>query len=972
MQARHILMGEFQTFWWGHPYLGASGFYWAAAGFKLLGPSTFVLRFVSLVISMLAVIFSGLLSKELFGKKWSLYTLLWWIIPAVYLTRLSLTPYCYINCVAYGNIALYLACITLYKKPQSKPLWFLLGLFMGLLLWEHLVNVCYLGAISIFVLQYLYQNPGKRKIPLLLLFTGFLIGNFPFWFWNIRHNFETITAMLIGKNASGNEILPRVDYVFLKLLPELLGNGNLTFAFWNDQDVKHRLMYFIGFLYIPVLVYTLYLLKNTFVSMFRRMEKAGQKTLMNPVILLFFFACGQVIVSQYWKGLYLMPSYSAIPILFTAFAKKISSRYKSIPAVMILLLLFITAIDNYKMHENDIPLRHNPRPVEQLISFLKQNNISHAYAHYNIAWYLMFEADEKIVTSDFNGFLDHLFYQNEKTGIDMNPFFTMMHKVDLSDNVACITHDILNPISRELEDYLYILGADYKKRRIGHYTVYYQFTKPYQSLHEILPGAWNLSSDTPTKNLNYIFDKNISTVWIAPSELKKDLSLDIKFNEAKNLNRLVLDPGEKVFMYPKNFKIDFFLQGKPVQTNTYKAPGLTGMDWMGNHPKIDLKGDLGVSFKKAILCDELKITLKKSSSPEENEWALAELTLFEENKDFPILPHPNEVSPQELKNLHTILQKENVEAVYSNDLWNTYFTLYYGSRIKTVTLTERLAEKLNKMTRNIYFNQKCAFLVPRIHPSIMQILKKEQIPQKVIPLSFGDLVLTLPVLYKAPYFWDNNQFYNITLKQTAFDLLKEAKIHSDQNQWKEVKQICKEINRTYPSFLESFKLLKESYARTGNIKREKEFEHYIAQNMTPKLPSGTEFEDHLQFMGLSMSTDLNNLKPGNTINITYYWYCLQQDTRNLAIFVHFENDQGQSLFQDDYDGSSLNNPVKEWLPGEIIKINSSVRIPEKISAQKIKVYLGVWEPLKGRRLKISRKTSDEKNRSIFVTDLNIL
>lgn len=969
MQARHILMGELQTFWWGHPYLGASGFYWAAAGFKLLGSNTFVLRLVSLIISMLAVIFSGLLAKELFGKKWSLFTLMWWIIPAAYLTRLSLTPYCYINCVAYGNIALYLACTTLYKKPDSKPLWFFLGLFMGLLLWEHLVNVCYLAAIGIFILQYLYQNPGKRKAPILLLLTGFLIGNFPFWFWNVRHHFETITAMLVGKNASSNELLPRIHYVFLKLLPELLGNGNLTFAFWNDPDIKHRLMYFIAFLYVPVLLYTFYLLKNTLLRLLKRPATATSETMMDPVVLLFFFACGQVIVSQYWKGLYLMPSYSAIPLLVTAFAKTLSKRYKSIPALMILLLFFINSVDNYKMHENDIPLRHNPRPVDQVVSFLKQNNITHAYAHYNIAWYLMFESKEEIVTSDYNGFLDHLFYQNENTGIDMKPFFNMMHKVDLSDNIACITHDVLNPISKELEDYFAILGADYKKRRIGQYTLFYQFIRPIQTLREILPATYSLSSDTSSADLKNICDKNMNTLWITPC--KKDTFLELQFNQAQKINRLVLDPGEKVDAYPRNFTIHFSLQGQSVQNQTYNAPGMTGMDWMGNHPKIDLKGDLGICFKKPVLCDKIKISLNPAQASGEAQWAIAELTVFEENKNFPVLPHPNQVAPNELKKLHNLLQKEKIEAIYSNDLWNTYFTLYYQNLIKTVTLTERMNEKLYKMTRNIYFDHKNAFLIPHIHPSIMLTLEKEQIPDKVIPFSFGDLIITSPVLYKAPYFWDNNQFYNLVLKQNAFELLSKAKEFSKKKQWKRVKDTCIEVNRVYPYFLDSFKLLKKSYKELRKNKKMTEFENYILNELTPKMPSDTRFENHLQFLGLTLASDTNQLKSGSTLEITYFWHCLSKDERNLFPFVHFENTQGQNLFQDNSGGTAVNNPIKEWLPGEIIKIKSSVHIPAHVTPQTLKMYLGVWEPGKERRLKISHTNSSEKDRSVFVMDLII-
>lgn len=970
MQARHILMGELQTFWWGHPYLGASGFYWAAAGFKLLGSSTFVLRLVSLIISMLAVIFSGLLAKELFGKKWSLFTLLWWIIPAAYLTRLSLTPYCYINCVAYGNITLYLACITLYKKPESKPLWFFLGLFMGLLLWEHLVNVCYLAAIGLFILKYLYQNPGKRKAPILLLLTGFLIGNFPFWFWNIRHNFETITAMLIGKNASSNELLPRVDYVFFKLLPELLGNGNLTFAFWNDPDIKHRLMYFIAFLYIPVLLYGLYLLKNTLLRFFKNTKTATSEALMDPVILLFFFACGQVIVSHYWKGLYLMPSYSAIPILFTAFAKTLSRRYKSIPVLMLLLLLFITSVDNYKMHENGIPLRHNPRPVDQVISFLKQNNITHAYAHYNIAWYLMFESKEQIVTSDYNGFLDHLFYQNENTGIDMKPFFSMMHKVDLSDNIACISHDVLNPISGALEDYFAILGADYKKRRIGQYTVYYQFVNPVRTLKEILPETYSLSSNTDSADLENICDKNISTLWTVPC--KKETFLELRFKKAEKINRLVLDPGEKTEAYPRDFTLHFSLQGKPVYTQTYKAPGLTGMDWMGNHPKIDLKGDLGISLKTPVLCDNLRIAINSAGGSPEAEWTIAELTVFEENKNCPILPHPDQVAPDELKKLHDLLQKEKIEAIYSNDLWNTYFTLYYENRIKTVTLTERMNEKLYKMTRNIFFNRKNAFLIPHIHPGIMVNLQKEQIPVNVIPFSFGDLILTSPVLYKAPYFWDNCQFYNLSLKQEAFELLSKAEEFSLKKQWKLLKNTCKEVTRIYPFFLDAFKLLKKSYDQLGKPDKAKVIQAYISDELTPKIISDTEFESHLRFMGMTVHSDKNTLKPGGTLDLTYYWHCLKKEERDLSAFIHFENAEGQTLFQDDYEKTAGNNPMKEWLPGEIIKIKSSVRIPDSLSPQPVRMYLGVWEPQKGRRLKISRKKSSEKDRSIFVMDFTIL
>ncbi|EKD25862.1 MAG: hypothetical protein ACD_79C01466G0006, partial [uncultured bacterium] len=75
------------------------------------------------------------------------------------------------------------------------------------------------------------------------------------------------------------------------------------------------------------------------------------------------------------------------------------------------------------------------------------------------------------------------------------------------------------------------------------------------------------------------------------------------------------------------------------------------------------------------------------------------------------------------------------------------------------------------------------------------------------------------------------------------------------------------------------------------------------------------------------------------------------------------------MIQNDHEGMYGENPIIEWLHGEIIKENSTIKIPGNIKSKKFRLVMGIWEPLKNKRIKITQSDVPTTNREIYIADI---
>ncbi|MGH7319496.1 MAG: ArnT family glycosyltransferase, partial [Candidatus Rokuibacteriota bacterium] len=392
LMTRHLLQSEFVAIWWGQPYPGTLHIYLAAPLFWLLSPTTVVLRLAPLGLSLVATLVSYLFARDLFGPRWALLTLGWWVVPPAFLTRLSLTPYTYIGSVAWGTVVLYLTHRVVSRGAPRKPGWFLIGFFSGLALWDHLISLCYVATAALWLALDRFREARRplragwvRRLvaqPVWGLgLAGVFVGSAPLWSWNAMHRFETFTEMVQPGVASGHAILGHLELIFGDFAIDILGRAK---HFWIDLSGERVLTALILLVYGPMLAYYL---SHFATRAWRSWREAARPVGGSPpglalVFVSFLLACAQVVFSSYEKALYLMPLYSSVPLLLTGYARALSRASRWLVVLVSAGVLAIHAADTAKLYQASHSVRHNPRPVDAAINFLDRQAIRHVYAHH--------------------------------------------------------------------------------------------------------------------------------------------------------------------------------------------------------------------------------------------------------------------------------------------------------------------------------------------------------------------------------------------------------------------------------------------------------------------------------------------------------------------------------------------------------------------------------------------------------------
>jgi Dolichyl-phosphate-mannose-protein mannosyltransferase/F5/8 type C domain len=760
LMARHILQGEHVAFWWGHPYLGTVGVYVTAALFWLFGSTTTTLRLAPALLSLVGVGFSYATARLLFGRRWALLCLLWWAVPPAFLLRLSVTPYEYTASVTIGSAALYLTYRAL-AQPRPRPaLWYLLGLSWGLALWDHLVTAGYiLTSVGAVALAFLHR--AERGAPAARLrealeqsaparcAAGFVLGSLPFWVWNIRHGFETLTEVVWPAAKASDGLLQRVSALALDLGPELLGRAQ---GFWHVR-ANTAWIFAVWFVYAPAVAYA------TCLAGRRWRAASGASGFGTPdaprlglAVASFWLACAQVGLTRYHLARYLVPIYSSTPLLLVAYLRGLSQRAASLTAVAIVGILALHGADTVRLWEGNGGPRE--RPTAEVIRLLHQAGIGHVYAHYRVAWPIMFESGETIVASDFHvgeGFLGGKTSRGPRSGVYMRPYFDAIEQVDLAPRVAVVTHERLKiPAARELEEALRLLGAAYEEHRIRRYTVFHDFRPPVRHVREIPPSVIALHASERADLARLALDRSISTAWT--TRPGSDAILELELDRPRRVAGLVLDPGDHVDEYPGGVRIEVLQDGSSWQTVVDVPHHLGGISWLGEHPKLNRRGTLEVRMTPREI-QRLRIHgVARDARP----WTVAEVVLYEEDPTVRGARPGAQGGPMPLLRA---IEELGITAVYADDEANVLLTHRLPPSVHTVTLRDR--RPAGHGERIVRFDQTNGFVLRTASPLLEGRLRRSGVPFAVREWPGGVLYFAAPAPGLPPAYWDYEQLLEI-------------------------------------------------------------------------------------------------------------------------------------------------------------------------------------------------------------------
>lgn len=204
LMARHILLGERPTFFYGQAYMGSLDAWLIAAGFRLLGDSVSTIRIVQTALYLLVVATGYAVvwrwsQRAVIAAVAGLALAVPTVNMALYTTA---TLGGYNETLLLGNIMLLLGYDVTHEHRSSGWRWAALGLAAGVGWWTNGLIVAYALPMGLLVLN----SEGKRTPRMaslrqiapkvLVALVGFAVGSAPWWWFDITHNGAAISTFL--------------------------------------------------------------------------------------------------------------------------------------------------------------------------------------------------------------------------------------------------------------------------------------------------------------------------------------------------------------------------------------------------------------------------------------------------------------------------------------------------------------------------------------------------------------------------------------------------------------------------------------------------------------------------------------------------------------------------------------------------------------------------------------------------------
>jgi hypothetical protein len=187
LMTRHLLHGEFPTFYWGQAYGGSQEVFLTAPLFWVAGPSWLVLRLVPMALSAVAAVIVWRVGLRTIGAPRALgAAALLWLWPPWMIWAVSHQLGFYGSDVLYGSLLLLLA-LRIVERPDAWRVG-LFGLVLGMAFWQTSQIVPLAAGVIVWTvcrsprsLRYLWA-----AVPLAIL------GALPWLVWNTSHGWASL------------------------------------------------------------------------------------------------------------------------------------------------------------------------------------------------------------------------------------------------------------------------------------------------------------------------------------------------------------------------------------------------------------------------------------------------------------------------------------------------------------------------------------------------------------------------------------------------------------------------------------------------------------------------------------------------------------------------------------------------------------------------------------------------------------
>ncbi len=170
--------------------------------------------------------------------------------------------------------------------------------------------------------------------------------------------------------------------------------------------------------------------------------------------------------------------------------------------------------------------------------------------------------------------------------------------------------------------------------------------------------------------------------------------------------------------------------------------------------------------------------------------------------------------------------------------------------------------------------------------------------------------------------------------------------------------------RSRPDELKKVRGLYKALQKKDDLARvDKRLEH-----LRPSLKRQARFACGLTLLGYDLSA--NQVKPGDKLDISYYWRCWQPPPLNYFIFVHLTG-QGRRVNYDHLLDHGRRHMTK-LQPGEVVREDYRVTIPRDLAPGKYRLLVGLWDPHFTGKSVVVTQGADQGSEAVHLATLEVL
>ncbi len=409
LMARHILQGERPIFYYMQPYMGSLEAYLAACSFALFGSSTFSLKLVPLLASLLFVVLVFATGYRLGGLVSAAVSGLYVAVPPAFLALWSLKARGgYIETLVVGQLLIVIALEIGKRRSMGLKSGLVLGFLAGLGLWVNPLVGVYLVPVGVYLALVL-----RRKLLgmwLAAALVGVLAGGYPLLQYNLGHGFATAESMFAG-DWSTSEALTYLSRFFRYSLPVLVGLAQASSSpkfFWPAFESSPAAWPPV----FPALASLFLLLLVLHSRRLLSLLLGGGAGADGRSLLSFLLVVVPVafVLSKFreltTEPRYLLPLYSAVPLVAVSLPLRTAPwRLLSalIVAAAIALNVYSIADLDPKLNLPDTAVGSTAANRAELTDFLLSHGLDRVYTDYWLGYPIAFESGERVIPSVISG-----------------------------------------------------------------------------------------------------------------------------------------------------------------------------------------------------------------------------------------------------------------------------------------------------------------------------------------------------------------------------------------------------------------------------------------------------------------------------------------------------------------------------------------------------------------------------------------